>query len=706
MKRGWLITLIAGLILVIGVVGLLGFWTWQIDETWSPLIEPRLRERQNLGSIRVYAPGEKIDPKDAANSQVGPEQWIGSLTSGRTEERQPLTLADIPTQLTQAIVTLEDPRFLEHGGFDVWGILRAMAQNLKALRYTQGGSTITQQLVKNVFLSNEKTIRRKFTELILSALVEKRFTKDEILEAYMNEVYLGQLNSIEIHGVGRAAEYYFGKKLDQLQVDEIALLAAMIAGPGYYSPWKHPERTLARRDRVLKSLAEAQLLLPKELEVALAKPLPDRPKAFATTARSGYLMDALREELLSHKSEVEILKGGFDVHLGLDLRLQERAEKILKKKAADWGLQTQGLLVAADPKTCTIKVYVGGADYGVTQLDRIRQSRRPIGSLMKPLELAAPLNNDDTLNLASRFSDTPITWTYDGGRQKWSPTNYDGKFRGPVTLRHALEESINVPIVRAFMDREPDGLLGSLLGPLRSWGLDIPPERALPSALLGAIDQTPAATLTAFLKLTRQAMGWAQDAADLDCKLSFENKTSMAPPQTHPTEAGYNQAGARLVIAALEGALRRGTGKYMGTKLPIHQPWASKTGTSSDKRDSWYVLVSPDLVILSWVGRDDNQETSYTGASGALPLVAELMGDTHAAPDAPAWNWPLPPGTEWLPYNSALGCYPDADTIHKLGFNTITPKSGTPPPDPFMFESKIYLYELFRTSAKPAACTL
>lgn len=718
-KKGSILLLFGAALglMVLGLAGV-GFWIWSVDNTWSPLVEPRIRERQQLGSIRVLA-----------RARDGREQWVGAFTSGRSEERQPLKLSEIPPQLMEAIVTLEDPRFLEHGGFDILGIFRAAAKNFLSLSYSQGGSTITQQLVKNVFLTKEKTLKRKFTELVLSALVENRFTKDEILQAYLNEVYLGQIGSVEIHGVGRAADYYFGKKLADLDVHEVALLAAMIAGPGYYSPWRAPDRTRARRDKVLRNLAAANLILPQELDAALAKPLPKNPN-FAAPTRAAYLMDALREELVSSYSEEEIVRGGFDVRLALDLELQESAEKTLAKRSAEWKPGTQALFVAADPRDCTIKAYVGGTDYRVTQLDRIRQSRRPIGSLMKPLEVMPLLEDDPTVTLATRLEDAPFTWVYDSGRQKWSPQNYDLKYRGPITLRKTLEESINVPIVRLFQAREPSGLLTSLLEPVRALGLDIPTERALPSALLGAIDQTPRATIGAYLKVARRALGLANDAADFACRLGFSEAlvaagaaptkvADVAAPAagTHAAEvaqqtqtAAFGSRGARLVLAALEGGLRRGTGAAFGARLPLDRAWASKTGTSSDKRDSWYVALSPQLVVLAWVGRDDNEITPFTGSTGALPVVADVIAPTTKNAVVPAsvpqeaFDWPMPTGLGWQVVMADTGCRPSAETVHKVGASTISPKSATPPPGAFSIEGKTYVYELIRDDSSLEPC--
>lgn len=669
-------------------------WVWQIDRTWSPVIEPRIKERQQTGSVRVLT-------KDA----FGKDRWIGSFTSGRMEERQPLRLSDVPPLLVQSIVVLEDPRFLNHDGFDVFGIFRAMAANARRMRFAQGGSTITQQLVKNIFLSGEKKLKRKATELILAALVEKRFTKDEILEAYMNEVYLGQLGSVEIHGVGRASEYYFGKKVGDLELPEMALLAAMIAGPGVYSPWRAPEKTRARRDRVLKALAEAQLILPEELTTAMKAPLPGSSN-FLAPIRAAYLMDALRERLHQEQGEEALLKGGFDLRLGLDLELQETAEKALAEAAAGWEPAQQAVIVAADPRTCVIRAYVGGTDYRVTQLDRVRQSRRPIGSLMKPLEIAPLLGNDPTLTLATPLEDRPLEWNYDQGRGQWSPENYDHKYRGITSMRTALEESLNVPVARVFFERVPEGNLSAILDPVRAFGLDIPENRALPSAVLGAIDQTPFATLGAYVKLVRQATGLAGDAADLGCRLAFEEVAADSPLKTQlPPETRFGQSGSRLAIAALEGALRRGTSVALGSKLPLTQPWAGKTGTSSDKRDSWYAALSPELVVLGWVGRDDNLQTGLTGASGALPLVAKIVqAYAKRTPPETGWAWPEAPGLEWHAIRTKELCRPGNILQQQVEGLQPMPKAATPPPAPFRFENHDYVLELFRKEVVAPEC--
>lgn len=696
-NRGFVILTILAVCGALGLVLMLGvaIWVWQVDKNWSPLLEPRLRERQDRGSIRVL--GETED---------GKELWIGSLTSGRLEERQPLRLSDVPPQLVQAIVVLEDPRFLDHEGFDMLGILRAAVVNATKLRYAQGGSTLTQQLVKNVFLTNERTLKRKLTELVLAALIEKRFTKDELLEAYFNEVYLGQLGGVEIRGVARAAQFYFNKKVDQLEVHEMALLAAMIAGPGYYSPFKHPDRTRARRDRVLRQLKEANYILEQEYNEALKQPLPVAAAQSVANSRAAYLLDALKEDLIERLGEIEVVKGGFDVKLSLDLDLQQLAESILTAKSKEWPAEQQALIIGADPQTCEIKVYVGGTHYSITQLDRIRQSARPLGSLIKPLEIAALFEEDEGLSLATVIDDSPFTWSFDKNRQKWSPVNYDRKFRGPVTLRQSIEESLNVPIAKIYFDREPDGLLNQRLDPLRAIGLNIPPDRALPSAVLGAVDQKPRDVALAYVKMVRRSLGLAHDAADLQCDLNFEKKQQDSEQKEYSPESVYGQKGARLIISALEGALRRGTSRALGSFVPENMHWAGKTGTSSDSRDAWYVAVSPKMVLLSWVGRDDNKQTGLTGATGAVPLIRPLIEviNKRVSAESGDFLWPDVDGIKWQLVEDKKGCTPGLSTNIQALHSFPKPETQNGLPTVVSVNEKSLTYELIREDQSLPKC--
>lgn len=683
---------------VAGIFGILAllfvvlcvYFVWSTTAQWGPVIESRILEQRSLSSVRILA----------KNSE-GNEQWVGSLSGGRLEERLPLKLEQIPPLLTQAIVTLEDPRFLEHGGFDAMGIARAMWANIKALRYAQGGSTITQQLVKNVFLSNEKTIERKLVEFVLATMVESNFEKDAILETYLNEIYYGQLGPFEVHGVGRAAEYYFSKSIDELELHEMALLAALAKGPGYYDPWRHPERTKNRRDFVLFKLADRSLILQSEYAEAIEKPLPERQNRMAPT-RAPYLMDALKQTLLSEKGEDALVSETFDYVLDLDLELQKKAEEALKNRADKWDANTQGLFVAADPRSCTIKAYVGGSSYRISQLDHIRQIKRPVGSLMKPLLAQALLRPRNGFHLASVLTDKALVWDFDKGRSTWSPQNYDKKYRGEVSLRETLESSYNVPFVRIFHEKEPNGMMWAALDPVRALGFEIPVERAFPSALLGSIEQSPWRVLEAYLRVTRMALGLAHDAADFDCQLSFEKAADLPEPSAAlgGERIGEVNIGARLAIASLEGAVRRGTSASWGRGLPTEQQWAGKTGTSSDLRDAWYVALSPELVALSWVGNSDFSETGFTGASGALPIVKESLADWVR--NSEAWTWPAVEPLEWHWIEERRHCL--ARNFTGLSQEILDEQATTPPPAPVSISERVYYPELFHPDSLPSEC--
>ncbi len=684
----------AGILVLLSAI----YFVWSVQKEWGPVIELRIREHRSLASVRVLA-----------KSENGEEKWIGALSAGRLEERSPVSLSEIPPLLTQAIVTLEDPRFLSHEGVDTIGIARAIWANIKAMRYAQGGSTITQQLVKNIFLSNDKKLKRKLTEWILAPMVESTFSKDEVLEAYLNEIYFGQLGAYGVHGVARASDYYFGKSLDKLELHEMALIAALVKGPGYYDPWKHPQRAIDRRNFVLKKLAESNLIMEQEYAAAKMQALPSRKQQLAQV-KAPYLMDALRQTLIAERGETELIKGAFDILLDIDLPMQQAAENVLAKRAEQWPAELQASFIAADPRTCTIKAYAGGTLYQISQLDHIRQIKRAMGSLIKPLLIQNLLNSpDENYNLASTVEDAPFKWSFDKDRSQWSPQNYDHKYRGMVSIRQILEQSLNVPMAKLFFARAPNGLLWNELYPIRELGLEIPQERALPSALLGSIEQSPWVVMETYLRFTRRAMGLAETAADLECKLSFAAVESVAKTdkdsdadseisddQDKQIENPFGVEGAQLTLAALQGALRRGTSASLGSKIDKNQFWAGKTGTSSDLRDSWYVAMSPHLVALSWVGRDDNKETKFTGATAALPIVAEII--LPYSKTVESWQWPQSSKLEWQMVERARAC------LAPKTIKSALPPQTTPPPEDFSIDGTRYYWELFKAESLPKRC--
>jgi penicillin-binding protein 1B len=686
-------------------------WIFSVDAQWSPLIESRIRSRQVAGSITVKAQNTR-----------GDWQWVGSLNNGRLEERQAITLAETPPQLVQAIVQIEDPRFHSHEGFDMMGILRALTRNILSLRYAQGGSTITQQLVKNVFLTNEKTLKRKFTELILAALVEKRFAKDAILEAYINEVYMGQEGPIAVHGIARASQYYFSKKLNDLTLHEMALLVAMIKGPGFFDPWRHPERTKNRRDFVLKLLADANLILEEEQETAQAAPLPPRNLTGRST-RASYLLDLTRNNLISTQGESAVVEGGLEVELSINTDLQRRAEDSLRNVGKDWPLDLQALIIAVDPLTCQIKAYVGGRNYSMTQYDRITKSLRSIGSLMKPLVVPYFIENK-LYSLGSALEDRALEWNYDSNRGTWKPENYDRKFREKISLRQTLEDSINVPIIRMFFEQEPSGLIASLLSPVEKLGLNVPQNRALPSAILGSIEQKPWDVALAYTRLARIALGMSPTAGceNLSYVLgvhqfplrktpspSLSSAKSQSPSGAAAEVPTDNQIlAAQQVISAMQGAMRRGTSAFLSRSLEPEHNWGGKTGTSSDKKDSWFAAVSPHLVVISWVGADTATETKYTGASAAAPLASGLIVESEliARQNPSTKDWIKNDQLDWLPYDIKNLCFlPELEAMAFRDLNP-PPTKMVPPVEISAFRGRELRYELRIREGDPSTiCT-
>lgn len=614
---------------------------------WSPILDQRIRSRHQANSIRILA-----------RNREGAEEWMASIVGGKLDSRKNLTLAEVNPLLLNAIVELEDPRFLEHGGFDVQGIVRAAIKNVLSLSYKEGASTLTQQLVKNLFLTQEKTLSRKAKELVISTLVEKQFKKEEILEAYINEIFMGQVGYGDILGLQKAAEFYFGKDQSELSVAESALLAAMVAGSAFYSPFKHPERTIARRSRVLKTLLDSEKIEQEEYDEAMNASLPKEPHP-SFRSKASYAIEEIRDELVAQRGEEAVVMGGFDVESSLDSDLQRASEELFLNESKKWPKTLQVALVGIDPRSCEYRVYQGGTSYAKTQYNRLTRAKRPPGSLVKPLLITPLFESDPSIHLAKRDLDERFTWSYDSNRGSWSPQNYDRKYRGEVTLRHTLEQSLNVPFVKVFQQKEPNGLFWNLFSPILPWGMDIPRERALPSALLGSVEQRPIDMALSYVSLVRTALGLSSFGEGA-CTAKFLPESSESSEnafyENSSSDEKSGQIGSLLVLEAMQGVVRRGTARVLGAQLPANQPWAGKTGTSSDKRDAWFVAASPRLVLLAWLGMDENIETEYTGAWLASQLVAPLLKTYAGSLPPEGFSWPEHSKLDWKVIDEDRGC--------------------------------------------------
>ena len=409
-----------------------------------------------------------------------------------------LPLEKIPFLFRKAVIILEDQRFYEHRGFDLRGIIRAFYQNLRRGRQVQGGSTITQQLAKNLLLSQERTVRRKLAEISYAVQIEREYTKDEILEFYLNDIYFGH----GVYGVEAAARFYFGRGIDRLGTAEIALLAGLIRGPEYYSPFRHPERAKDRRNLVLSLLYEEGVLTAKELEELKAAPLGVKEEPERLT-RGGYFADYAQEVLAGEYgwSARYIRGGGLRIHSTLDLFIQRAAEEIVSLLPGDEAGGPQGALVALDPKTGEILAMVGGRDYRYSQFNRATQARRQIGSAVKPLVFAAAVE-EEGYDRETRVIDEPVVYIVNG--QEWQPQNYDQRYRGVIPLWQALAESVNTVPVRLVQEMGVDRVFNFLT----RMGLPLVGEgrrndRALSPLALGGLTQgvTPLELAVAYTPL-------------------------------------------------------------------------------------------------------------------------------------------------------------------------------------------------------------
>jgi penicillin-binding protein 1B len=561
---------------------------------------------------------------------------LASLYGEAPREREPIRLHQLPPHLIDAVLAVEDIRFFDHPGLDARRVVGASLANLRAWRLAEGASTLTQQLVRSLYLSRERAFGRKLREMRLALALERRYGKPEILEAYLNEVYLGQRGAVRIHGVGAAAHHYFRKDAVALSVAESAVLAGLLRGPSLYSPHRHPERALSRRRLVLRRMVRAGVLPSTAAAAAAAEPLGVLPPPPSVVAP--WFVAALRTDLAASADDTGGPAGeGMHLVTTLDLRLQRAGEEavrvaletIEKEQPAlrRDELPLQAALVALDPRSGDILALVGGRDHRRSPFDRALRSRRQPGSLFKPIvALAAFSSEPEKLTLASELLDAPLRVLRPSGA--WRPTNYDGRFRGLVTVREALEKSLNVPMARLALQVG----LPRVVDTARRLGIEsrMAPE---PSLALGAFE-------VSLFEITRAYAVLA--AGGIRAKPRMRLLTldgGGVPLEASAVERvrAFDAAPVAFVTEALEGAVDRGTGRGLRAR-GFQGRLAGKTGTSNGFRDSWFVGYTPELAVGIWVGFDDGKSAGLSGARGALPVFAEFA--QRALPSVPP-----PPGT-------------------------------------------------------------
>lgn len=556
---------------------------------------------------------------------------IGGLYPAHNEDRILIKLDQVPPYLVQTLVAVEDREFFEHFGVSPKSIARAVWVNLTAGAVRQGGSTLTQQLVKNFYLTNERSLTRKATEAMMAVLLELHYDKQEILEAYLNEVFLGQDGRRAIHGFGLASQYFFGQPLAELKLHQIALLVGMVKGPTYYNPRRHPERALERRNLVLDLLAEQQVVDPAEVAAAKQKPLGITQRGSMADSSYPAFLDLVKRQLREDYREEDLTEEGLRVFTSFDPILQLKAEQAMSdtlKRLGKGAEAVEGAMLVTNPETGEIQAMLGSRQPGYAGFNRALDAVRPIGSLIKPVIYLAALERPSQYTLTSLLEDEPFSVKGADG-QVWRPQNYDRKAHGNVYLYQALANSYNLSTTRLGLDLGVPNVLKTLqrLGVSVDWP-------AYPSMLLGAGALRPIEVADVYQTLANG--GFNTPLRGIRSVLTAEGE----PLKRYPfqIQQRFDPGAIYLTQRAMQRVMHEGTGRSAYNQLPRSLNLAGKTGTTNDLRDSWFAGFSQDLLAVVWLGRDDNGKTSLTGATGALRVWTDFMRRADPLP----LNSPLP----------------------------------------------------------------
>lgn len=566
---------------------------------------------------------------------------IGSFHPRQHEDRIVLSRAALPELLVKTLLAVEDQNFYRHAGLDPGAILRALLANVMAGETVQGGSTLTQQLVKNFFLSSERTIRRKFNEAIMALLLEAHYDKEEILTAYANEIFLGQDGGRAVHGFGLAGLFYFRRDLHDLSPAQIATLVGLVRGPSYYNPGRNPARCLERRQVVLEAMRSQKVIDERTYVAAKAAPLGIQTVTGNGFNRFPAFLDLVRRQLNEDYREEDLATDGMKIFTTLDPQVQQVVEKQLDATIARLERNSgkrdlNGAVVVSRREGGEILAIAGGRTPLQSGFNRALDARRHIGSLIKPAVYLSALAKGYTL--ATPVEDTPLTVPNIGGKP-WTPENFDRTAHGRVPMYLALAHSLNLATVRIGMEVG----VKKVAETLKALGVsgDFP---AYPSFLLGAVSLTPLEVAQMYQTLAAGGFYLPQRAISsvLAADNSVVKRFGISVEQRFPPEQVY------LLNTALQHAVREGTGKVLSRHLPPSVNAAGKTGTSDDLRDSWFAGFTGDHLAVAWIGKDDNTPTGLTGAGGALVVWGEIMGALHpeplelVEPEGIEWQWLRP----------------------------------------------------------------
>jgi penicillin-binding protein 1B len=598
---------------------------------------------------RIRFDGDSIAAIDAADGtpipilQLDP-LLIGSIFPVHGEDRIIVTPDDVPELLKSALVAVEDRRFRDHIGVDIRAIARAALVNLTAGEIQQGASTLTQQLVRSFYLTNERTWRRKLNEAFMSVSLELRYTKDELLQAYINEVYLGQDGVRAVHGFGLASRFYFGKPLAELDLHEIALLVAVVRGPSYYDPFRNGERARERRDLVLDLMAGQDAISADASAAAQRLPLGIVDRQSRQSAYYAPFLDLVRRQLDRDYDSADLEASGLKIYTTLDPTTQALAEFALANEIGRLEADRpplEGAVIVTNPHNAEVRAIVGSRMTGFDGFNRALNANRPVGSLIKPAVYLAALESGQH-SFASLIEDGPIDITMPNG-DVWSPTNFDDESHGTVTAIRALAESLNQATVRLGMAVGLDKVIDLL----HRLGLDDLPAE-YPSLLLGAFEMTPLEVTQVYNSLANG--GFRMPLRTVRSVVDANGVTIKRYPIE--IEQAVDPGNVYELNQALVHVMQLGTGRNAARRLPESLTTAGKTGTSDGFRDSWFAGFSNDHLIVTWIGNDDNQPTGLTGGTGASQVFGSIMSELETRP----YSAPNPDGyhASWIDFETGL----------------------------------------------------
>lgn len=553
---------------------------------------------------------------------------IGGIFGVSMEDRQLIQLSAVPESVINTLLAVEDRRFFEHNGVSFKGLFRALLANIKEGEIVQGGSTITQQLVKNLYLSRERTYSRKLKELVMAMLLEAHYSKEEILETYLNEIYMGQQGSKAIHGFGLASEFYFGQPLNTLAIDQVALLVGMVKGPSLYHPLRNPERALKRRGQVLQILFDSGQISHEVLQQYSVQPLRVLSTRSALNPFPAFL-DLVKQQLSSDYSQEDLQSEGLRVFTTLDPLVQTRAAAAMDKVVADLeqskksnaqNAKIQGASLVTSPNNGEVLAVVGSARASDFGFNRAIQAKRQVGSIIKPAVLLAALEHEDLYQLWTPLIDEPFVLEQPNG-ESWQPKNFDHQSHGQVIMQEALVHSYNQAIARLALDIG----IEAVVDVVQRLGIDrdLP---ALPSLSLGAVEMTPLEVTKMYQTIA--ANGFSSPLQSIREVLDAKgDRLKRYPLEVKQVIADHTMS---KIQYALQQVVSRGTasGIYRGSVLPTDLGLAGKTGTSNESRDSWFAGMSGNYLSVVWLGNDDNLPIGLTGASGAMRVWRAFMVDS------------------------------------------------------------------------------